>query len=227
MIIYGKQLFLHILKNYPHRFKKIYLSKECDKKLFTTIANTSTQIVKVDNKIAQSLSRGGNHQGFIAEIEDLAYTQFNDVKNGDFLVILNEITDVGNIGAIIRSAYAFGADAIVISGIKSVNMEAIIRTSSGAVFELPIVLYPSTLDMINELKQVGFTTYGADVNGVGVDTVKFEKKLALMMGSEGKGIHKKIKEKLDKIISIKMVRDFDSLNVSAATAIICDRIANG
>jgi 23S rRNA (guanosine2251-2'-O)-methyltransferase len=227
VIIYGKQLFLHVLKNYPNRLQKVYLSKECDKKLFSTIANATSDIVRVDNKKAQALSHGGNHQSFIAQIDNLEFSDFQDIKNGNFLVILNEITDVGNIGAIIRSAYAFGADAVIITGIKSINLEAIIRTSSAAVFELPIVLYPSTLDMINELKQVGFTLYGADASGANVSKTKFANKVALMMGSEGKGLHKKIKEKLDKIISIKMARDFDSLNVSAATAVICDRIVNG
>lgn len=227
MTIYGKQLFLHVLKNYPERLKKVYLSKECDKKLFSTIADATNSIMRVDNKMAQSLSRGGNHQGFIAEIENLRYSDFDTVKNGSFLVILNELTDVGNIGAIIRSAYALGADGLIISGIKSINLEAIIRTSSAAVFELPVVLYPNSLDMINELKQVGFTVYGADSEGENVSKVKFDSKIALVMGSEGEGINKKVKTKLDKIISIKMARAFDSLNVSAATAIICDRIANG
>jgi 23S rRNA (guanosine2251-2'-O)-methyltransferase len=227
MIIYGKQLFLHILKHYPNRLKKVYLSKTCEPKLFSSIAGATSTIVRVENKMAQALSHGGNHQGFIAEIEDLEFNDFSVVKNGSFLVILNEVTDVGNIGAIIRTAYAFGADGVIISGIKSINLEAIIRTSSAAVFELPIVLYPSTLDMINELKQVGFTLYGAHTHGLSASKVKFEPKVALMMGSEGDGLHKKVKEKLDKIISIKMARDFDSLNVSAATAIICDRIKNG
>ncbi|WP_024954927.1 23S rRNA (guanosine(2251)-2'-O)-methyltransferase RlmB [Sulfurospirillum arcachonense] len=227
MIIYGKQLFLHVLNNYPNRLKTVYLAKKCEQKLFSTIANATSTIVRVDNQKAQSLSRGGNHQGFIAEIEDLEYSDFSVVKNGSFLVILNEITDVGNIGAIVRSAYAFGADGVIISGIKSVNLEAIIRSSSAAVFELPIILYPSALDMANELKQVGFTLYGADMNGMNVNEVKFDSKVALVMGSEGEGINKKVKAKLDKIISIKMARAFDSLNVSAATAVICDRITNG
>jgi len=227
LIIYGKQLFLHVLKNYPQRFKTVYLAKNCDKQLFSSIANATRTIVKVDNKKAQSLARGGNHQGFIAEIDDLEFSDFDSVKNGSFLVILNELTDVGNIGAILRTAYAFGADGVIVSGIKSINLEAIIRSSSAAAFELPIVLYPNALDMANELKQVGFTLYGADMDGQNVAQVKFDKKVALVMGSEGKGINKKLKTKLDKIVSIKMARAFDSLNVSAATAVICDRIANG
>ncbi|HIP30711.1 MAG TPA: 23S rRNA (guanosine(2251)-2'-O)-methyltransferase RlmB [Sulfurospirillum arcachonense] len=227
MIIYGKQLFLHVLKNYPERLKIVYLAKNCDKKLFSEIANATSTIVRVDNQKAQSLARGGNHQGFIAEIEPLRYSEFSTVKDGKFLVILNELTDVGNIGAIARTAYAFGADGLIVSGIKNLNLESMIRSSSAAIFELPIVLYPNASDMVNELKQVGFTLYGADMDGEDVSQVKFDEKVALVMGSESTGINKKVKTKLDKVISIKMARAFDSLNVSAATAVICDRIANG
>jgi len=227
MIIYGKQLFLYVLENYPQRLRTVYLAKQCDQKLFSTIANATSTIVKVDNKKAQSLSRGGNHQGFIADIEPLVYSDFSIAKNGKFVVILDRLTDVGNIGAIIRTAYAFGADAVIVSGVKTLNLESIIRSSSAAVFEMPVILFPNALDMINELKQVGFTLYGADVNGENVSQVNFDEKVALVMGSEGEGINKKLKLKLDKMVSIKMARAFDSLNVSAATAIICDRIANG
>ncbi|MDD3341993.1 MAG: 23S rRNA (guanosine(2251)-2'-O)-methyltransferase RlmB [Sulfurospirillaceae bacterium] len=227
MIIYGKQLFLHLLKNYPQKIITVFLSKKCDPKLFSQIAKVTNKICSVDDRKAQALCHGGNHQGFIAEIADIELADFNDVKKGTFLIILNEVTDVGNIGAIIRSAYAFGADGIILSGVKSVNLEGILRTSSAAAFELPIVVYPSTLDMLNELKQVGFCIFGADMGGIDVREVDFGTKKALMMGSEGSGIPAKIKERLDKIVSIKMERPFDSLNVSAAAAIFCDRIANG
>ena len=227
MIIYGKQLFLYILKKYPNKLLKVRLSKKCDQKLFNKIKNVCTDVSLVDNKKAQALSRGGNHQGFIADIEDLYFKDFKDVKSSNLLLILQGITDVGNIGAIVRSAYAFGVDAIVISGIKSINLEAVIRSSSGAVFEMPIVLEPNTLDLMNELKQIGFRLYGADMNGKNIKDIKFTSKMALMMGSEGQGIPSKIRLKLDEIVSIKMAREFDSLNVSAATAILCDRIFNG
>ena len=227
MIIYGKQLFLYILEKYPQKLINVKLSKKCEQKLFSKIKRICDDVTLVDNKKAQALSRGGNHQGFIAEIEDLDFAEFESIKNSNFLLILQGITDVGNIGAIIRSAYAFGVDAIIISGIKSINLEAIIRTSSGAVFDMPIAMRNNTFDLINELKQVGFRLYGADMNGVNIKNVEFDKKIALMMGSEGEGISHKTKTKLDEIISIKMAREFDSLNVSAATAVFCDRIFNG
>ena len=147
MIIYGKQLFLHLLKNYPSHIETVFLSKKCDTKLFSQIARVTNKICSIDERKAQAMC----HQGFIAEIKDIPLADFNELKKGSFLVILNEVTDVGNIGAIVRSAYAFGADGLIISGIKSLNLEAIIRTSSAAAFELPIALCPSTLDMVNEL----------------------------------------------------------------------------
>lgn len=227
MIIYGKQLFLHVLQKYPNKLQEVYLSKQCDPKLFHLIAKECKNIIRVDNKKAQALCHGGNHQGFLARIDDFEFTSFQELKQKNFLLILDSLSDVGNIGAIIRSAYVFGADGLIISGVKNINFEAILRTSSAAAFELPIGFYPQTLDMLNELKQVGFKTYGADMKGTNLTKVKFDEKIAVVLGSEGEGIQKKVLAKIDEKISIHMVRDFDSLNVSAAAAIICDRIANG
>lgn len=227
MIIYGKQLILHLLEFYPERIETIFLAKECDPKLFKQMAKVTNKICRIDEKKAQALSRGGNHQGFVAQIKDIELSSFNEIKKGSFLVVLDEVTDVGNIGAIVRSAYAFGADGLILSGMKTCNLEAILRTSSAAAFELPIAVCPSTKDMLNELKQIGFGLYGADMGGVDVREVTFAPKRVLVMGSEGKGLSPKVKEKLDQIVSIKMARAFDSLNVSASAAILCDRIANG
>ncbi|MBE0491611.1 MAG: 23S rRNA (guanosine(2251)-2'-O)-methyltransferase RlmB [Sulfurospirillum sp.] len=227
MIIYGKQLFLHVLKKYPDKLIEVYLPKQCDQKLFNQIKKTGAIVINVDNKKAQALAKGGNHQGFLALIEDMQLDSFDSVKKGNFLIALDGLSDVGNIGAIIRSAYIFGADALIISGIKSVNIEALMRTSSAAAFELPICLYPNTLDMLHELKQIGFGIYGADMDGEALETIEFTPKKVVVMGSEGEGLSQKIIEKLDKKIAIKMARVFDSLNVSAAAAIICNRIANG
>lgn len=227
MIIYGKQLILHLLEHYPKRIETIFLAKECEPKLFSQMARVTDKICRIDEKKAQAMSRGGNHQGFIAQIKDVELSSFNELKKGNFLVVLDEVTDVGNIGAIVRSAYAFGADGLILSGVKTCNLEAILRTSSAAAFELPIAVCPSTKDMMNELKQVGFSLYGADANGVDVRNITFAPKRVLIMGSEGKGLSSKVKEKLDNVVSIKMANAFDSLNVSAAAAILCDRIANG
>ena len=228
MIVYGKQISLYILKNFPEMIEEIYLQKEIDKKLFYKFQKLGKKIVRIDPKKAQAMARGGNHQGYLLRIKDIGFTDFKDIKNSSkFLLVLYNITDVGNIGAIVRSAYIFGADAIIIAAQKNFSLEPIIRSSAGAMLDMPIVLYSNALDLINELKMVGFEVYAADFGGRDIRDVKFGQKKAIFLGSEGEGIPNKIVSKMDDKITINMVRGFDSLNVSAASAIICDRIANG
>jgi 23S rRNA (guanosine2251-2'-O)-methyltransferase len=228
MIVYGKQISLYIVDNFPEMIKTVYLQKEIDKKLFYRFSNLGKKIVKVDPKKAQAMARGGNHQGFLLEIEDIEFTDFKDIKDqSSFLLVLHNITDIGNIGAIVRSAYAFGVDAIVITAQKNFSLEPVIRSSSGAMLKMPMVLYSSALNLINELKTSGYKTYGAGFGGKDIRSVEFFGKKAVFLGNEGEGIPQKVLSKLDEKITIDMVRDFNSLNVSAAAAIICDRIANG
>lgn len=226
MIIYGKQLLLHLLDRHKEKIKKIYLAKECDKALFKRFASLNVEIIRLDNKKAQAMARGGNHQGFLAEVEEFSFANLNEIKNTDFVVVLYNLSDVGNIGAIIRTAYALGAQSIVYVG-KSLSIEGIIRASSGAAYEIPICIQNDGLSLLNELKQVGFDLYATCSGGDEVHSVKFAKKNALVMGSEGEGIPQKAIKKCDKKIGIKMTKDWDSLNVSAAFAIFCDRIING
>ena len=224
MIIYGKQIFLYILEKYPSLIEEVYLSKELDKKLFAKLTRLGKPIVRLDAKKAQSMARGGNHQGMFLKIAPIAFTPFGSVKKSDFVVVLHGITDVGNIGAIIRSAYALGVDAVIVSGLKSLPLEALVRTSSGAIFEMPIVLFHDTATLINELKQVGFVTYAATMEGEDVRQMQFAPRKALIIGSEGEGLPSRIVGKCDHTVAIRMQRAFDSLNVSVATAILCDRM---
>lgn len=225
MIVYGKQLFLHILKNYKKNIKTVFLAKECDKAIFAQIALTGAIIKRVDNKKAQSLARGGNHQGFLAEVEEFDFKSIDEIKKLDFIVVLYGLSDVGNIGAIIRTAYALGCQGVVIVG-KNIAMEGILRASSGAAYEANLALVDDGLSLLNELRQVGFKIYATASGGKSVHQSKFDGKIALVMGSEGEGLHKKVLAKCDETIGIKMKNDWDSLNVSAAFAIICDRIVN-
>ena len=223
MIIYGKQLFLHILNKRPQILEEIYLSKECDKKLFYKICGTGKKIIRVDNQKAQSLARGGNHQGFLANVSEFEFSDITELKKLNFIAILYGISDVGNIGAIARSAYALGCEGLVIVA-KSINMQGVLRSSSGAAYEIPIAIFEDGLSLLNELKQFGFKIYATASNGKNVKEMKFAGKRALVMGSEGEGIPQKALAKCDECIGIKLKEGWDSLNVSAAFAIICDRM---
>ncbi|EGK8097209.1 23S rRNA (guanosine(2251)-2'-O)-methyltransferase RlmB [Campylobacter lari] len=226
MIVYGKQVFFYILEKHKEKIKEIYLAKECEKADFSKIAKASKKIKKLDFKTAQSLARGGNHQGFLMEIDEFEFSSFESLKEKDFIVILYNISDVGNIGAIVRSAYALGADGVILVA-KSVAIDGVIRASSGAALDMKIVLNDDILSMINELKQKGFYIYASASEGSDIHTIKAKDKKVLIMGSEGFGIAPKVLKKCDECVGIKMHNDFDSLNVSAAFAILCDRMKNG
>lgn len=225
MILYGKQIFFYIAKNYPDLIEEIYLAKEVDKKVFSTINKLNKKIIKLDPMKAQSLARGGNHQGFLLKTSFIEFAEVKDLKKEDFLLVLVGITDVGNIGAIIRSAYAFGVDGVIVSGVSSLALEGVVRASSGSALAMPIAIFKDTATLVNELKQTGFKTYAADMNGEDVREVSIEStKKALFLGSEGEGISNRILKMCDQKLKIAMEREFDSLNVSAAAAILCDRM---
>ena len=226
MIIYGKQLFLHLLNRHPQKFIRIILAKECEKEIFKKIAATGVKIERADAKKAQALARGGNHQGFLAEVEEFSFGDLASVKDDKFVPILYGLTDVGNIGAIMRSAYALGADSVIVVA-NNLNMAGVVRASSGAAYELNVVKAADGLGVLNELKQSGFEIYAASTGGTSFKELELGAKNALVMGNEEEGIPARALKKCDCAVSIKMREGWDSLNVSAAFAILCDGILNG
>lgn len=223
MIVYGKQIVLYVLEKHPLLIEEVFLSKEIDSKLFSRFAKLDKKIHRVDNQKAQALAKGGNHQGLILKLSDYNYTSIKDMKNLDFIVVLDGLTDVGNIGAIARTCFSLGIDGLIAADIKTINNSGTIRTSAGALLDLPFSIHPKSVDLASELKDAGFTLIGATIDGIDLKKYgKIEKndKVALFLGNEGEGISPKVTKKLDLKVSIKMQRDFDSLNVSAAAAIL-------
>jgi len=223
MIIYGKQVCLHALEHHEQKVKTVYVAKKniLPKELFHQYHD---KIKFLEEKWAQSMAKGGNHQGLLIEMEAYEEADFSTIKQNSFIVVLDGLTDVGNIGAIVRSAYALGADAIIATGVKQLNFAAVARTSSGALLEMPFMIAPNILDNFNELGQLGFRVYGAAMDGENVKEMAFAPKRILVLGSEGKGLSKKVASKVEHLVSIEMKHAFDSLNVSAAAAILIHRM---
>jgi 23S rRNA (guanosine2251-2'-O)-methyltransferase len=195
MIIYGKQIVLYVLDKHPHLIEEVFLSKEIDKKLFTRFAKLDKKIHKVDNQKAQALAKGGNHQGFILKLTHAEYTDIKEFKKMNFILVLDGVTDVGNIGAIARTAYSLGIEGLIAADIRTVNDSGILRTSSGALLDLPFSIHPRSVDLASELIDAGFTLIGATTDGVDLKKYgKIEKsdKVALFLGSEGTGISAKV-----------------------------------
>jgi 23S rRNA (guanosine2251-2'-O)-methyltransferase len=183
------------------------------------------KIHNIDNKKAQSLAKGGNHQGYFLDINKPLETPFGDIKKYNFILVLDNINDVGNIGSIVRSAYSLGVDAIIICGIKDLKLQNIIRSSSGALLDLPYLVKHNVLDVAHELSQVGFSLIGADMNGEDIKNFIAPDKKVLFLGSESCGLNKKLKQKLDYSVAIKMKNKFDSLNVSVAAGILINSLS--
>jgi 23S rRNA (guanosine2251-2'-O)-methyltransferase len=222
MIVFGKQPVLYLLENRKEAIKEIFLSKEIDRDIFKKMGNI--KISRVDTKKAQALARGGNHQGFIAEIEDIELISYREVLKGDFILLLHSLTDIGNIGAIVRTAYSLGVDGIIVSGINNLKLDGVVRSSSGAVFDTKIAHYKNIYDILNEAKQLGFSIFGATINGKDVRKIEFPEKKILIFGNEADGIPNRVLKSIDDEVAVAMEREFDSLNVSVASAILIDRM---
>ena len=226
MIINAKRLFLHLLNRHPQRFIRIILGKEGEKEIFKKIAAAGVKIERADAKKAQALARGGNHQGVLAEVEEFSFGDLASVKDDKFVPILYGLTDVGNIGAIMRSAYALGAGSVIVVA-NNLNMAGVVRASSGAAYELNVVKVADGLSVIKELKQSGFEIYAASADGTNLKELKLGAKNALVKGDEEEGIPARGLKKSDRAVAVKRAEGWDSLNVSAAFAILCDGILNG
>ncbi|CAI8224492.1 MAG: Putative TrmH family tRNA/rRNA methyltransferase [Arcobacter lacus] len=223
MIIYGKQNVLYVLDKHPSLIEEVMFSKEIEPKLFSKFLKLGKKVVKLDNMKAQALAKGGNHQGFFLKLSEYSYTPIKDIKDMNNILVLDGLTDVGNIGAIIRTAYSLGIEAVVAANVKTLNNQGILRTSSGAMLDMPFTIFPKTVDLANELSQNGFTLIGASMYGTDLKKygkIEKEDKVALFLGSEGDGIHPKVLKKMDLKVSIGMEHEFDSLNVSVAAGIL-------
>nr|WP_034561338.1 23S rRNA (guanosine(2251)-2'-O)-methyltransferase RlmB [Helicobacter macacae] len=241
-MIYGKQILLSIITHHSDKIEQIYLSKDIDKATFAYLKSANKPIIKIDNKKAQALARGGNHQGFLASISPLTPLSLKEIKQYDKIIVLCGLNDMGNIGGIFRSAYCLGVDAIILADsfsdfatkltAKSAQKFATItRSSVGAAFDMPFCIVPSALEIISELKEAGFMLLGTAPQGENIKDFRESKnyqknKWALFLGSEENGLCAKITKKFDKILSVKMHRDFNSLNVSVAAGIVMSYLLN-
>ncbi len=224
MLIYAKQPIYYLINNFPKKIKTLYLAKEIEKKEYSRLMKMGFEVKRIPNEAAQKMCKNATHQGFLAEVEDYQLQPYNFFFEKKFVLVLSGLTDVGNIGAIVRSAYALGVDAIIACGVKNLPMAPILRTSTGALFNMPFAIENNVHDVLNDLKMSGFTTYGADMSGRDIRDVYIERKRVLVLGSEGEGLSSRVVSKLDEVVSISMKHQFDSLNVSVAGAILMDRM---
>ena len=192
------------------------------------------QASKRNIKVFYIDKRQDNSQGIAALISEYDYYQeLNEFlekvlrKPKSIVIILDQIQDPRNFGAIIRSAECFGVDGIVIQDRNSVRIsETLLKSSTGAIEHVDIVQVTNIADTIDTLKKYGYFIYGAEADGTSnYYEEKYPEKICLVLGSEGKGMRKKVKDHCDKILSIPLKGKINSLNVSVANGILLAEMA--
>ena len=191
-----------------------------------------TLIRYVDKERLDQLSETGKHQGVIAYAAAYDYAEVEDILNAAkekgedaFIVLLDNIEDPHNLGAIIRTAHQAGAHGIIIPINRAVGLTATVaRTSAGALNYLPVAKVTNLSKTIEDLKKEGLWFAAADMDGQEMYDANLTGPIGLVIGSEGEGVSRLVKEKCDFSVSIPMKGQIDSLNASVAAGVLCYEI---
>jgi len=178
------------------------------------------------------MSRTGKHQGVIAHAAAYEYSEIEDIfalaeKKGEvpFVIILDNIEDPHNLGAIIRTANQAGAHGVIIPKRHAVGLTATVaRTSAGALNFTPVVKVTNIANTIEQLKERGLWFVCADMEGDVMYNMDLKGPIGLVIGNEGEGVGRLVKEKCDFVASIPMKGDIDSLNASVAAGVLAFEI---
>ena len=195
--------------------------------------NRGAVIKEVDKRKLDFLCGGGNHQGVAAYAASHEYAELEDIfslaKERDekpFIIICDELEDPHNLGAIIRTAECAGAHGIIIPKRRSVSLTwAVSKASAGALEYMPVARVTNLAAAIDELKERGVWIYSADMDGKPFFETDFSGAVGLVIGSEGNGVGKLIREKSDFIVSLPMKGKINSLNASVAAGILMYEVA--
>lgn len=190
-------------------------------------------IQETEKQKLDMLSDGGNHQGVIAFAASHTYVSVEDILNrcqekgkAPFLIICDKITDPHNLGSILRTANCVGADGVIIPKRSSVGLNAVVaKTSAGAVEYTPVAKVTNIAQTIDALKEKGVWVVGADMDGEEMYRANLTGAIALVVGSEGEGISRLVREKCDFLVKIPMFGQINSLNASVAAAVLMYEIS--
>ena len=197
-------------------------------RLIAACRDRGVVVKEVDSRKLDSISAGANHQGVCAYAAVHEYSSIEDMlalaeEKGEkpFIIVCDEIEDPHNLGAIIRTADACGAHGVIIPKRRGVTLTyAVGKVSAGALEYVPVARVANLAATLDDLKEKGFWVYGADMDGTPWNEQDYSGAVALVIGSEGKGISRLVKEKCDFIVSLPMKGHINSLNASVAAGIL-------
>lgn len=231
--IYGRNPVEEMLKNRPEKVEKIYIKKGLNRQSFSAILSLASQnrvpVTDVPGSKLYEMVGGVNDQGVVAAISQIQYHDFDEwlaglEPNKDTAVLmLDEIEDPHNFGAILRTAAASGITAVIVPKHRQAPVSpAVFKTSAGTAGRIPIVRTVNLNQAILTLKENRFWIAGLDMDG---DSLIWEQTydvpMAFVIGNEGRGMRKKTGEHCDFVLSLPMENGVESLNASVTASLIC------
>lgn len=229
-VIIGRNPVMEALKS-GREIDKLLVSGAAEGSLLKILAlakDKGLPVMKVEKTVLDRLSAGGAHQGVAAYASAYAYKEIEDIlakaeKSGEepFVIVLDNLEDPHNLGAIMRTAECAGAHGVIIPKRNACGLtETVAKTSAGAIEYVPCVRVTNIVRAIEELKELGFWIAACDMGGQEYYKADLKGKLAVVIGSEGAGISKLVKENCDFTVSMPMVGKITSLNASNAAAVL-------
>lgn len=213
MLIYGKNV-LH--ETDPKKIRRAFISNN---NYIEYLRNNNIKYEIVDRNRLDNMV-DGRHQGIVLDVFDYEYYKLSDIDS-DFIVLLDHIEDPHNLGAIIRTCECAGITNIIIPKDRACLVNDIVmKSSAGALNNVKIIMVSNLNNALNDLKKQNYFIYSADMDGTDYRCLNYDGKKVLVIGNEGNGISKIIKDNSDFIVSIPMYGKINSLNASVSAAIL-------
>ena len=224
MIVYGKNVFN---ETDPKSIRRVKLSPTFkDQEIMKKIKENHIKYIVSDQRDLDRIAL--HNQGIVIEINDYEYKDLSSIsKDEKIVLLLDHLEDPHNFGAIIRTCEARGIKSVIIPKDRSVAVnDTVMKTSAGALNRVNIIMVPNLVNAINRLKDDGFFVYASAMDGRDYKKVSYTDRVVLIIGNEGKGVSKIVRDNSDEIISIPMIGSINSLNASVAAGILMYGIEN-
>jgi 23S rRNA (guanosine2251-2'-O)-methyltransferase len=230
-VVFGINAVSEALKARGRAFEWVGVAKERNdirlQRLIQECRGSSIPVRFLPRVELDRMARTASHQGVVAVTSSKTYVELDDViaaKRGDYslIVVLDGVEDPHNLGAILRTADASGADGVVIPERRAASVTGtVVKSSAGASEHLPLAKVTNLSRTLEELKAKGFWVVGLDERGTqNYDEVDYKMNCAVVLGAEGKGLHDLVSRKCDFVVSIPMLGEVPSLNVSVAAGVM-------
>ncbi len=219
-IFFGKHACVAALKNNKRKIRKIYVTDKNARILPYNTKHPTPKIMQMKD-FDKILPKDSVHQGIAIETESLANIDIKSIDLNGVIIILDQVTDPHNVGAIIRSCVAFGASAIIMSKDHApFESGTLAKSASGALEEIPVCKVTNLARTMDYLKKSGYWIAGMDGKAkITLDKANLSEKTAIVMGAEGKGLRDLTRKSCDLLIKLNITDQVESLNVSNAAAI--------